>query len=64
MIGTAGWAIPAQHAGAFLGEGSHLERYSRVFWAVEINSSFYSLAAWAQSPHRAHPRPGCSGAPA
>jgi uncharacterized protein YecE (DUF72 family) len=44
-IGTAGWSIPAQHAGAFPREGSHLERYSRRFPAVEINSSFYR-------PHR------------
>jgi uncharacterized protein YecE (DUF72 family) len=45
MIGTAGWSIPAQHAAAFPTEGSHLERYSRRFSAVEINSSFYR-------PHR------------
>jgi uncharacterized protein YecE (DUF72 family) len=45
MIGTAGWSIPAQHASAFPSEGSHLERYSRRFSAVEINSSFYR-------PHR------------
>ena len=45
MIGTAGWSIPAQHAGAFPSAGSHLERYSHRFSAVEINSSFYR-------PHR------------
>jgi uncharacterized protein YecE (DUF72 family) len=45
MIGTAGWSIPAQHAAAFPSAGSHLERYSRRFLAVEINSSFYR-------PHR------------
>jgi uncharacterized protein YecE (DUF72 family) len=45
MIGTVGWSIPAQHASAFSSEGSHLERYSRRFPAVEINSSFYR-------PHR------------
>ena len=45
MVGTAAWSIPAQHAHAFPGEGSHLERYSRRFPAVEINSSFYR-------PHR------------
>jgi uncharacterized protein YecE (DUF72 family) len=45
MIGTAGWSVPAQHASAFPSEGSHLERYSRRFSAVEINSSFYR-------PHR------------
>jgi len=41
MIGTAGWSIPAQHAGAFPREGSHLQRYSGIFPAVEINTSFY-----------------------
>lgn len=45
MIGTAGWSIPAQHAGAFPADGSHLQRYSAVFSAVEVNSSFYR-------PHR------------
>ncbi len=45
MIGTAGWSIPAQHAGAFPEEGSHLQRYGAVFPAVEINTSFYR-------PHR------------
>ncbi len=44
-MGTAGWSIPKQHAGAFPGEGSHLERYARTLRAVEINSSFYR-------PHR------------
>ena len=53
MIGTAGWSIPAQHAGTFPTKGSHLERYSRRFSAVEINSSFYrphrpgTYARWA-----------------
>ena len=46
FIGTAGWAIPSRHAAAAPGDGSHLERYSRVFGAVEINSSF----------HRSHQR--------
>ena len=45
MVGTAAWTIPAQHAHGFPPEGSHLERYSRRFPAVEINSSFYR-------PHR------------
>ena len=44
-IGTAGWSVPKEHAAAFPVEGSHLERYARVFGAVEINSSFYR-------PHR------------
>jgi len=40
-IGTAGWSIPKKHAPSFPVEGSHLERYSGVFNAVEINTSFY-----------------------
>lgn len=39
--GTAGWSIPRASAAAFPQEGTHLQRYSRVFPAVEINSSFY-----------------------
>lgn len=45
FIGTAGWSIPKQHAEAFAGVGSHLERYGGRLPAVEINSSFYR-------PHR------------
>lgn len=44
-IGTAGWSIPSAEAGHFPGEGSHLERYARLFNAAEINSSFHR-------PHR------------
>ena len=44
-VGTAGWSIPKDHAGAFPLEGSHLERYGAVLNAVEINTSFYR-------PHR------------
>ena len=44
-IGCAGWGIPAAYAPQFPGGGTHLERYARVFSAVEINSSFYR-------PHR------------
>jgi len=44
-IGTAGWGIPTALGSEFPGEGTHLERYSCVFNAVEINSSFYR-------PHR------------
>lgn len=44
-IGTAGWTIPSPMAAAFPGEGSHLERYARVFDCAEINSSFHR-------PHR------------
>lgn len=45
FIGTAGWSIPKQQAGALPGEDSHLERYARRLPAAEINSSFYR-------PHR------------
>lgn len=54
-IGTAGWSIPKQHATAFPGKGSHLERYARQLPAVEINSSFYrphmpsTYGRWAAS---------------
>lgn len=40
-IGCAGWTIPKQYAALFSEFGSHLERYSQRFNAVEINSSFY-----------------------
>ena len=40
-IGCAGWTLPGVHAAAFPRDGSHLQRYSAVFPAVEINSSFY-----------------------
>jgi uncharacterized protein YecE (DUF72 family) len=40
-IGTAGWGIPRAVADAFPPDGSILERYARVFNAVEINSTFY-----------------------
>ena len=55
FIGCAGWTIPRAAAGAFDAEGSHLERYARVFTGVEINSSFYrphqakTYARWAHS---------------
>jgi uncharacterized protein YecE (DUF72 family) len=54
-IGTAGWSIPPQLAKRFPGTGTHLERYSRIFNAVEINSSFYldhqikTYQRWADS---------------
>ena len=44
--GTAGWALPRAHAHAFPEDGAHLERYARIFDAVEINSTFHR-------PHRA-----------
>lgn len=40
-IGTAGWGISGELSQRFSGAGSALARYSRVFDAVEINSSFY-----------------------
>lgn len=43
--GTAAWSIPKEHATPFPVTGSHLERYSAILNAVEINSSFYG-------PHR------------
>lgn len=46
VIGTAGWSIGREEAAAFPPNGTALERYSRVFNGVEINSSFYR-------PHRA-----------
>ncbi|MCM2492829.1 DUF72 domain-containing protein [Burkholderia glumae] len=54
-VGSAGWALSSRVADSFLTEGSHLERYARVFSAVEINSSFYrphqprTYARWAAS---------------
>jgi len=41
LVGTAGWSVPSRLAEAFPPVGSHLERYSRRFSAVEINTSFY-----------------------
>lgn len=54
-IGCAGWSIPEDQAAAFPRVGSHLQRYARVFDAVEINSSFYrphrpqTYAKWADA---------------
>jgi uncharacterized protein YecE (DUF72 family) len=44
-VGCAGWNIPRVATSQFAEEGSHLQRYSCRFPAVEINSSFYR-------PHR------------
>ena len=55
FLGTAGWAIAKAHKPLFDENGSHLERYARVFNAAEINSSFYrphrnrTYAKWAGS---------------
>lgn len=52
-IGTAAWNIPKGALGSFPDEGTQLERYSKVFNAVEINTSFYkdhlakSYSKWA-----------------
>lgn len=54
-IGTAGWSIARKDAAAFPADGTALERYSRVFNGVEVNSSFHrshrpsTWEKWAQS---------------
>ena len=54
-VGTAGWSIAGKEANAFPAEGTALERYSRVFSGVEVNSSFHrshrpsTWAKWAES---------------
>ena len=40
-IGTAGWSIPRAFSDQQPGEGSHLQRYAKLFNAAEINSSFH-----------------------
>lgn len=53
-IGTAGSSIGRKYADAFPDVGTALERYSRVFSAVEVNSSFHrshrpsTWAKWAE----------------
>ncbi|PZM15524.1 DUF72 domain-containing protein [Rhizobium tubonense] len=55
FVGTAGWLIPGSVAARFPTEGSALARYSAVFNAVEINSTFYrrhklqTIQRWANS---------------
>ena len=46
FVGCAGWNLARSVQHNFPSNGTHLERYSRVLPAVEINSSFYR-------PHRA-----------
>jgi uncharacterized protein YecE (DUF72 family) len=41
FVGCAGWSLPRDIQHAFPPEGSHLQRYSQVFSASEINSSFH-----------------------
>jgi uncharacterized protein YecE (DUF72 family) len=54
-IGTAGWVIPTKSAGRCPGDGTHLQRYARVFRGAEINTTFYrrheesTYARWARS---------------
>lgn len=54
-IGCAGWSVARGSALAFATDGSHLQRYSRVLNACEINSSFYrphkaeTWQRWAQT---------------
>ncbi|MHA6724257.1 DUF72 domain-containing protein [Sphingomonas sp. RS2018] len=45
LIGTAGWAIPANDRPLFPAEGTALQRYAAVMPCVEVNSSFHR-------PHR------------
>jgi uncharacterized protein YecE (DUF72 family) len=53
FVGTAGWSVPRLSAHRCPSEGTHLERYSRVFNCAEINSSFHrphattTYAKWA-----------------
>ncbi|AHL32288.1 hypothetical protein CD58_05025 [Pseudomonas brassicacearum] len=54
-LGCAGWSLPREHWPSFPVEGTHLQRYSARFPAVEINSSFYrphrpaTYAKWTES---------------
>jgi uncharacterized protein YecE (DUF72 family) len=41
FVGTAGWAIPSASGERCSGDGTHLQRYARVFRCAEINSSFH-----------------------
>lgn len=43
ILGCAGWTIAREHADLFPAEGTHLERYTQLFRAVEINVTFYRL---------------------
>ncbi len=54
-VGTAGWSVPRISREHFPAAGTQLERYSSVFRAVEINSSFHrphqtsTYQRWAES---------------
>jgi uncharacterized protein YecE (DUF72 family) len=59
LIGTAGWSLPRVEQNHFPEVGSHLERYSSRFAAVEINSSFHrshKTAIWARWREAVPPR--------
>src|SRR4051812_47232701 len=55
FVGTAGWSIPRVSIARCPSDGTHLQRYSRRFGGVEINSSFHrphapaTYAKWASS---------------
>ena len=55
FVGTAGWSIPRASAERCPDDGTHLQRYARVFPCAEINSSFHrphaasTYAKWAAS---------------
>ena len=54
-LGVAGWGIASRYLGEIPSGGSHLERYSKVFSAAEITTSFYrhhqlsTYERWAHS---------------
>jgi uncharacterized protein YecE (DUF72 family) len=54
-VGTAGWSVPSRYLSEIPAGGSHLERYSRAFPIVEIDTSFYkshrkaTYERWASS---------------
>lgn len=58
FVGTAGWSIPRASTHRCPGDGTHLQRYSRVFGCAEINSSFHrphaaaTYVKWADSTPR------------
>jgi uncharacterized protein YecE (DUF72 family) len=55
FIGTAGWSIPRASTSRCPSDGTHLQRYSRIFGGAEINSSFHrphaaaTYAKWASA---------------
>ena len=55
FVGTAGWSIPRVSTHLCPSNGTHLQRYSRIFRCAEINSSFHrphtaaTYAKWADS---------------